>query len=416
MPDFKNKLVVVDDKQPKALAPELTLEQKAQKGDKIISDLQTKVQTGKATKKDIDLYNYHVNLNNQYIKEVDKVQAQADNFAPKAIKLFNEDFSTLKAFKAQDFIPASAVTFFTDVKKLENQVKAEYDQGKAAYQQKAIKELSKVQDYYKTGNSAKLRELAKYLEGPQETKGFLSPESFGYKQEGSDTFYQKGVFETNSKKTSAYLINLANVIDTKKMLYDPEDFRAPMTKRFADSKNKLSDIKNNPDFLKEIGRELYSQQVGSELYGEDKMLIHAVRSQDNPDNKIDYKAMQLAMSTLNELAKVESREKLAQYKRLELHYKETVNPKDLPDVDSNIESARKLYKDIKLGKTMDKMTPQEQLVAKKYITPGLKAVVDAEESFSNAEKTAQEINSYDLNKTLKKDFKSVFFEQEENHG
>ena len=350
MPDPKQRIVVVSgDKQPEVLAPKITPQQKAQQTEKLLGDLETKVKNNKATNEEIKLYNYNVTLTNEYNKKVTQLAANADNFAPVVLDLFNEDYSKLGnyegkvGFSAQSgstsmpmgFTSASG-DWLTTLRKNETT----FNQSKLAFKQESLKKLSNVQDYINTKNYTKLREIANYLTGPSKEV---------------NNFYNKKTFDRTNRKTASYLLSLAQAFEYEKIAVD---------------KNiNLAELKNNPKGLKEIGRELYSKEISSPLYGKYKMGIHELSAKNNPDNIIDYTATKLAARSLQTLADLDYTKKLAEYSRLKLYAEQTKN------------------------------------------TTGLK---QAEEALLASEKGLQDLKKFDVNSILKTQFKNTYFKEKEH--
>lgn len=351
MPDFKKRLVVVDQDQPTSLVPKQSADQQNKETEKLLTDLQKKVQSGSASKEEIGLYNQNVQMATNFIKQVDNIRANADNYNSKIAKLFNEDFSRLGDYENKTFSKISQQSMmpsgvepagfgYEEAKQAEAARLQKYNQGKIKFQQEANKKLSKVQDYINTGNATALREVASYLTGP------LQKSLSGVDDQGKleDEFYNKEIFDRTGRKTAKYLLNFARAIDLSKMISDPNDNRIPEVKNKINQDNRVADILNNPGYLKEIGRQLMSQEVGSKLYGKYLLDIHKDESSKTPDNNIDFEATQLAADAVKNLATLDYRKKLAEYTRLKKFAEETGNKVDVNKAETALKQSENILR------------------------------------------------------------------------
>jgi hypothetical protein len=351
MPDFKKRLVVVDQEQPSVLAPKPTAEQRNQETEKLLTDLQKKVQTGTASKEEIGLYNQNAEMAKNFIKEVDNIRANADNYTSKIAKLFTDDFSRLGDYENKTFSKISQQSMtpmgvtpagygYSEQQQAEAVRLQKYNQSKLKFQQEANKKLSKVQDYINTGNATALRDVANYLTGP------LQKSLSGVDAQGKieDDFYNKEIFDRTGRKTANYLLNLARAIDVSNMISNPNDNRVPEVKNAINQNNRIVDALNNPGYLKSIGRQLLSQEVGSKLYGQYQLDIHKKESASAPDNLIDFEATRVAADAIKNLATLDYRKKLAEYTRLKQFAEKTGNKVDVQKAEAVLKQSEDILK------------------------------------------------------------------------
>lgn len=344
MPDFKKRLVVVDQDQPTSLVPKKSVQQQNQETEQLLTNLQKKVQTGAASKEEIGLYNQNIQMATNFMKEVDNIRANADNYAPRLTKLFNEDLGGLgfnfdlvkKNMFSPNSVPGQQEYYIEQNKDL---IANQFNKAKNNFRSEGTKKLAQAETFLKNNDAAGLRSIAEYFNGPRQETTYSSPLG------GDNTdrvFYNKETFNKTGRKTANYLLNLARLIDTSNMISNPNDFRTPEVRNTINQNNRVADVLNNPGYLKTIGRQLMAQEIGSKLYGKDQLFIHETESVDRPDNNIDFEATQLAADAIKNLATFEYRKKLAEYTRLKKFAQESGNKVDIEKAENALKQSESI--------------------------------------------------------------------------
>jgi hypothetical protein len=324
-----------------------------------LDEIKEKAKAGQATREEIELFNYNQTLAKQFTAKLENIRANADNYAPTLSKFFNSDLSKLVFDK--DVVIRNNANLVDPIRinddNLNTGFRIDFQSKKNQFTQKGIAKLKEAEEYINSGNAAKLKELSEYFKGPLEaTSPFAGENIFGDEnryfkaleddKKNDRLFYNKETF-SRSQKTGNYLAKLARAFDFSNMVSNPDDFRLPEVRNTINQNNRINDVLNNPKALIDIGRELYSQEIGSPLYGEGSLEAHKlITSSANvgpkkvtTDNSTDYNAAFLAIDAAKTLSGIEYRKKLAEATRLKLLAEKTGDKTALAEAEQALANA-----------------------------------------------------------------------------
>ena len=330
MPESPKKIVYTGES--KITPYPVTKETKEAVLDNTLNSIATKTKEGTATKEEVDFYNYNVTLAQNYSKQLDEKLSKADDYSSKVLKLFNDDVNSIKydfeKIKSNIASPtgiSGQEAYYLDQN--ENAYLNKFNLSKTNFKNEGLKKLSQVNDYIKNKDAASLRKAAEYLLGPTEKTPIASP----YGDKYDRVFYNKETFDNSQKKAGDYLLKFARAIELENNLKKFEKYLTPGAP--------IKSVLENPEIVKNIGRDLYANEIGSELYNPDVRLATEVKLQGKDDNPIDYKASQLAIGALQDLAALNYNSKVAEYTRLKLNAQKIGDPEKLKEAQEGLQAA-----------------------------------------------------------------------------
>ena len=331
MPEFPKRFVYLGKEKP-VYKVEKTPEEESAAVDKQLSNIANKADQGKATSDELAVLRLNAQLAKEYSTKLTEFQSKADDYSGQTLKLFNNDINTIKydfnKIKSNIVSPtgiSGQESYFLDQN--EKVYADKFNALKNNFKNEAVKKLTGVNDYIKNKDAASLKKTAEYLLGPAEGTPMASP----YGDARDRVFYNKETFDPASKKAGEYLLKLATTIEAEEHLKKFE--------KYLDPNNPVKSALDNPEIVRNIGRDLYANQIGSELYNPDVRLATEVRLQGKDDNLIDYKASQLAISALQDLARVNYNNKIAEFSRLKLHADKLGDDTKIKEAEAGVKAA-----------------------------------------------------------------------------
>jgi hypothetical protein len=379
MPDKKRIVVLPQGQKPDYAKIVNTPEKDFENAQKKIGEIGQKISSGTATPQEIGLFNYNQTLAKEFTTRLDNLRANADNYAPELSRLFNDDLSKLNFNKS---VVAKNNLNLVDPQRIEDDnlnagFRTDFQLKKNQFTQKGIAKLKEAEQYIKSGNAAKLREISEYFMGPREaTKPFAGENAFGDQnkyfsaleqdKKNDRSFYNKEMFDATQRKTGEYLKTMAKAFEAKQKieLYKQQGK--------LNSNASLNTVLGNKDLVQEFGRDLLSKEYGSKLYGEDKRGLFEQIEKELSSNSLlknlpsispflpspgeqikssaqstDYDASTLAINSIKALSEIDYRNKVAEATRLKLFAEKTGNKKGLEEADASLAKAQEDLESIK---------------------------------------------------------------------
>ncbi len=331
MPESPKKVVYTGE--PTITPYPVTQESKEAVLDKTLSNIVAKSKQGAATKEEIDFYNYNAKLAQNFTKELDLKLAKADDYTSKIGTLFNKDFEAINdpknSLKLSSIINSdsyyqSLYGVQTDPEGFKNLL----SKGRDLFEG--------VKNSFITERNSKISQVNEFIKNKDFESLYKLSDDLVFK--GTDRYIPTEATKLATDKASSYVKLLADTIKTETSL--------EWQKAFLDPKDPIKSALNNPTVIRELGRDLYSKQVGSELYNPEVSKATEFLLEDKEDNPIDYKASQLAINSLKSLATLQNNRKIAEYARLKLNAEKIGDPTKIKEAEQALQEAQKSLNEI----------------------------------------------------------------------